>query len=166
MATGNDDPTQGDPTELEVEVPADPTFCNHLTRNNTLCRVPVTEDDPCGYHDSDVQRSQEIALKETIITILNESLDTDCSLSDFPLDERCPAYDLLKYIMDCVPPRLFRSLEDQCEHNWIARIDGFYTCSYCQDISEVLPCKTGLLHNYLHRLDINRDQCEHCGDIK
>lgn len=134
------DPTEGDPTELEVEVAAAPQFCNHLTRNNTLCRVPVSDDSACGYHSSNVQRAQEVSLKETIVSILNETLDIECSLSDFPLDQRCPAYDLLRYLTNHLPRRAFTFLEDNnCDHNFTQRIDGIYVCTLCQQTTGESP---------------------------
>ena len=70
---------------------------------------------------------------------INETLDVNCSLSDFPVDERCPAYDLLRCIMNNIPPRIFRALESDCNHNFTHRIDGFYVCTFCQCVSEEYP---------------------------
>ena len=121
------DPTSGSAEELDVDLPEDPEFCNHLTRNNTLCKVKK----PCGYHSSDVQKRQEESLKQTIVEIINEEFDSDISLSDFPLDARCPAYDLLKHIIKCTDPKTLLQDPSNCEHNFTMRIDGVVVCTLC-----------------------------------
>ena len=74
--------------------------CNHLTRNNTLCQVPIDNGNVCGYHKSKVQRRGEEALKATILQIFNETTGNNFELSEFPIGEDCPAHDLLKFIFD------------------------------------------------------------------
>lgn len=133
---------ENEPTETElaeVEVPSASVFCNFMTRKNTFCKVPIADDNPCGYHDSNVQKRQEKNLKATILELFNDTLETELTLSDLGISEEGPAHDLIRAI--CLKVKAKSSpLNADCDCNFTLRIDGVYVCTYCQaerrDINE------------------------------
>lgn len=131
MSTTEVGQSRANPTQ-EIAAEDKQSHCNFMTRKNTFCKVPVNKDNPCGYHDSVVQKTQEYNLNQTILSLLNDRLDTDLTLQDLDLTDQSPAHDLIELIISQVQPDYF--ISQNCEHNWVGRIDGMIVCTLCQAV--------------------------------
>mgnify|MGYP003308130965 CR=1 FL=1 len=150
---GDADPTEGDSSELDIEVEPDPVFCSYLKNDMQMCGAKKPS--PCGRHDSDKQKAQETTLKQIMADAFNKMKGTNYSIADVGLPDEASAYEFLCaifYYLDVNQDRVNHSpytgkpvaAENRHDHRkaecWIqSTYDYSYRCKYCRATSSSPP---------------------------